>query len=67
MRVYAEVDLPDLRDQMVEAGFRFKDEKGLIAKGSILRRAPPRVTLSGQSVTEGPLVKDVPSTRGITV
>ena len=30
MRVYAKVDLPDLRDQMVEAGFRFKDDEGVL-------------------------------------
>ena len=30
MRVYGKADLPDLRGRMVEAGFRFKDEKGLL-------------------------------------
>ncbi len=30
MRIYAKADIPKLREQMVEAGFRFKDEKGVM-------------------------------------
>jgi len=37
MRVYAKPDLPALRDQMVEAGFRFKDEKGLMTTGEMAK------------------------------
>jgi DNA-binding transcriptional MerR regulator len=30
MRIYAKADIPKLREQMVNAGFRFKDEKGVM-------------------------------------
>ena len=30
MAVYAEADIPSLRDQMVEAGFRFKEESAVM-------------------------------------
>ena len=35
MRVYADADIPTLREQMVEAGFSFKDEKGVLTTAAM--------------------------------